>query len=29
MHTIKGSSAMMLVENISSLTHSIEDLFFI
>ncbi|NMB34457.1 MAG: chemotaxis protein CheA [Clostridium sp.] len=28
MHTIKGSSAMMLVENISSLTHSIEDLFF-
>lgn len=28
MHTIKGSSAMMLFNNISSLAHSIEDLFF-
>lgn len=28
MHTIKGSSAMMLFENISSLSHSIEDLFY-
>ena len=28
MHTIKGSSAMMMVENISSLTHAIEDIFF-
>jgi two-component system, chemotaxis family, sensor kinase CheA len=28
MHTIKGSSAMMLLNNISSLAHSIEDLFF-
>lgn len=28
MHTIKGSSAMMMFENISSLTHSIEDLFY-
>jgi len=28
MHTIKGSSAMMLFENITSLTHSIEDLFY-
>lgn len=28
MHTIKGSSAMMLFNNISSLAHSIEDLFY-
>lgn len=28
MHTIKGSSAMMLFNDISALTHSIEDLFF-
>ena len=28
MHTIKGSSAMMLFNNISILAHSIEDLFF-
>jgi two-component system chemotaxis sensor kinase CheA len=28
MHTIKGSSAMMMYENISSLAHSIEDLFY-
>ena len=28
MHTIKGSSAMMRFNNISSLSHSIEDLFF-
>lgn len=28
MHTIKGSSAMMFFENISTLAHSIEDLFF-
>jgi len=28
MHTIKGSSAMMLYDNISTLAHSIEDLFF-
>lgn len=28
MHTIKGSSAMMLFSDISSLAHSIEDLFF-
>nr|WP_081562296.1 chemotaxis protein CheA [Clostridium formicaceticum] len=28
MHTIKGSSAMMLFNNISALAHSIEDLFF-
>ncbi|HYE82471.1 MAG TPA: chemotaxis protein CheA [Clostridia bacterium] len=28
MHTIKGSSAMMMFENISSLAHSIEDLFY-
>ncbi|HEX9059039.1 MAG TPA: chemotaxis protein CheA [Clostridia bacterium] len=29
MHTIKGSSAMMLFNNISSLAHSIEDLFYL
>jgi len=29
MHTIKGSSAMMGVENMSSLAHSVEDLFFL
>lgn len=29
MHTIKGSSAMMLYNNISTLAHSIEDLFFV
>lgn len=28
MHTIKGSSAMMLFEGISTLTHSAEDLFY-
>jgi len=28
MHTIKGSSAMMLQDNISSLAHSMEDLFY-
>ncbi len=28
MHTIKGSSAMMLFGNISTLAHSIEDLFY-
>jgi two-component system chemotaxis sensor kinase CheA len=28
MHTIKGSSAMMLYNNIASLAHSIEDLFY-
>lgn len=28
MHTIKGSSAMMAINNISTLAHSIEDLFF-
>jgi len=28
MHTIKGSSAMMLFNSIASLAHSIEDLFF-
>ena len=28
MHTIKGSSAMMMFENISTLTHAIEDLFY-
>ena len=29
MHTIKGSAAMMLFNNISSLAHSLEDLFYI
>jgi two-component system chemotaxis sensor kinase CheA len=29
MHTIKGSSAMMLFNNISETAHSLEDLFFI
>ncbi|KDR94558.1 two-component system, chemotaxis family, sensor kinase CheA [Peptoclostridium litorale DSM 5388] len=29
MHTIKGSSAMMSFDNITSLAHSVEDLFFI
>lgn len=28
MHTIKGSAAMMMFDNIASLAHSIEDLFF-
>lgn len=28
MHTIKGSSAMMLYDNISTLAHSVEDMFF-
>ncbi len=28
MHTIKGSSAMMMYNNISSLSHAIEDLFY-
>ena len=29
MHTIKGSSAMMGLENMSSLAHAIEDMFYI
>ena len=29
MHTIKGSSAMMLFNNITTLAHSMEDLFFV
>jgi len=29
MHTIKGSSAMMLFNNITTLAHSLEDLFFV
>lgn len=29
MHTIKGSSAMMMLDNISTLAHSMEDLFYI
>lgn len=29
MHTIKGSSAMMLFNNISTLAHSMEDIFFV
>jgi len=28
MHTIKGSSAMMMFDNISSLAHTVEDLFY-
>ena len=28
MHTIKGSSAMMMFENISKLAHAMEDLFY-
>ena len=28
MHTIKGSSAMMMFDNIAGVAHSIEDLFF-
>ena len=28
MHTIKGSAAMMLYNNIATLAHSIEDLFY-
>ena len=28
MHTIKGSSAMMLFNNISLLSHAMEDLFY-
>ncbi len=28
MHTIKGSSAMMLFNNVASLTHTVEDLFY-
>lgn len=28
MHTIKGSSAMMLLDNIATLAHSVEDVFF-
>jgi two-component system chemotaxis sensor kinase CheA len=28
MHTIKGSAAMMLFDNIAKLAHSVEDLFF-
>lgn len=29
MHTIKGSSAMMMYNDISTLTHRIEDVFFV
>lgn len=29
MHTIKGSSAMMDVENIAAIAHSVEDMFFV
>ncbi|MBQ8378153.1 MAG: Hpt domain-containing protein, partial [Oscillospiraceae bacterium] len=29
MHTIKGSSAMMGLQNMSTLAHAVEDLFFI
>ncbi len=29
MHTIKGSSAMMMFTNISTLTHTLEDLFYL
>ncbi len=29
MHTIKGSSAMMMYNNISMLTHSLEDMFYV
>lgn len=29
MHTIKGSSAMMGVENIAAIAHSVEDMFFV
>ena len=29
MHTIKGSSAMMGLENMSTLGHSVEDMFFV
>lgn len=29
MHTIKGSSAMMSIDNVAHLAHSIEDMFFI
>lgn len=29
MHTIKGSSAMMMYENIASLAHAMEDLFYV
>ena len=28
MHTVKGSSAMMMLDNIAKLTHNLEDLFF-
>lgn len=28
MHTIKGSSAMMMYDNMASLAHAIEDLFY-
>ncbi len=28
MHTIKGSSGMMMFDNISNLSHTIEDLFY-
>ncbi len=29
MHTIKGSAAMMSMHNMSTLAHSVEDLFYI
>lgn len=29
MHTIKGSSAMMMFQNIASLAHAVEDMFFV
>ena len=28
MHTIKGSAAMMMMNEVSSLAHSVEDIFF-
>ena len=28
MHTIKGSAAMMMLDEISKLAHSVEDIFF-
>lgn len=29
MHTIKGSSGMMMFDNIASISHTIEDLFYL
>ena len=28
LHTIKGSAAMMMVNNVSTVAHSVEDIFF-